>query len=1003
MSGSTIGGLAGGAIGFWVGGPAGARWGFMIGSAVGGYLDPIEIEGPKLTDAQAQTSNEGVPRTIVYGTCCVAGNLIQWGPLEEHERTEDSGKGGPENTTYYYTRTVAIRICEAAPLGGTMRLRRVWQDDKLVYDASAPDPLAPFGPLGNLFITDSQKFAAIMTFYTGAEDQLPDPSLESLPEEYGGGVGETPAYPGTCYVVLKDLECPGGRVPQFRWEVASDAEVEPLPGPTIGFEIATATMSGELECAYIGYLSSGASYGVSTENLAVGGTINTGAYTDNLTPSVLNSYTNAGDMPSSIDKRLSMRAYKGGWGITGSGNVGICGLTFNGSVVADLRPTPAWGQAWWYAESWYYPGYGELIWFGSSKVYVGVRKVGTGGVVHNRIYRWPLEDVGGDVVGADATSEVVTAGNTFYVNMDRYGIMRAIALLEAELVTYDADLVEVSRISLPMSLTSLRSFTVDSDRLFLHFAGVVRIYDINTFTLLHSVTLTGGGSSVNNQIICTDSAIFVRSGLYLKSIQYAPSCYTSAPEGWYDMPDTPNAFTNGVDIMPRCGAVNTVTPGKVSLPAIITDIASRVGIRSDQLDLSTLAGKEVRGYPVARETTADAATLVLMQAFFFELPEWGNSGDTGTKLRSVLRGGASVLTLTEDDIVGDGSEDLTRPQQVEFPRKLTLAGADPNANYETASEPAERESENVKAVGEQRASTSVVMTRDELAVAASKMLKMAEADSAGRISRTVPKKFSTYTPSDCLQYADRRYRIEQATLRGETVEWDMVVDRASAATSTATGTNAQSPSQPTSSARGPTISAFMNLPSLRSSDNVPGMYIGVQGLLPGWIGADIYLSVDGGASEQKVASITTPATMGVLSADCTDSSEPIAVQLYNGGELVSITEEQAAARLNGFAMLTAGVAEVAQFQDADEVDDLQYELTTVDRGQLGTSAVGHFSGDTFVLLDAGVIFLPLDASLAGKTLIFRAVSIGTAPANNSTTSVVFDPPVFIRDGGVVTP
>src|SRR5690606_17567340 len=116
-----------------------------------------------------------------------------------------------------------------------------------------------------------------------------------------------------------------------------------------------------------------------------------------------------------------------------------------------------------------------------------------------------------------------------------------------------------------------------------------------------------------------------------------------------------------------------------------------------------------------------------------------------------------------------------------------------------------------------------------------------------------------------------------------TVEWDMVVDRASAATSTATGTAAQPPSQPASSARGPTISAFMNLPSLRSADNVPGMYIAVQGLLPGWIGADIYLSVDDGASEQKVASITGPATMGVLAAECTDSSEPISVQLYNGG------------------------------------------------------------------------------------------------------------------------
>ena len=32
MSGNTIGGIAGGLIGFAIGGPAGAQWGWMIGS-----------------------------------------------------------------------------------------------------------------------------------------------------------------------------------------------------------------------------------------------------------------------------------------------------------------------------------------------------------------------------------------------------------------------------------------------------------------------------------------------------------------------------------------------------------------------------------------------------------------------------------------------------------------------------------------------------------------------------------------------------------------------------------------------------------------------------------------------------------------------------------------------------------------------------------------------------------------------------------------------------------
>jgi len=187
LSGSTIGGVVGGVIGFYIGGPSGAQWGWMIGSAVGGYVDPQVIQGPKLTDPQQQTATEGAPIALIYGTGAVMGTIIQvQSKPTEHKHKERQGKGGPVTETFTYTRTVAIAICEAAPLGGEMMLRRAWVNGKLAYDATGSGKLDQ----------DSAKFLDGMTFYSGSETQMPDPDLEALPTEDGGGVGNVPAYRG---------------------------------------------------------------------------------------------------------------------------------------------------------------------------------------------------------------------------------------------------------------------------------------------------------------------------------------------------------------------------------------------------------------------------------------------------------------------------------------------------------------------------------------------------------------------------------------------------------------------------------------------------------------------------------------------------------------------------------------------------------------------------------------------------------------------------------------
>src|SRR5688500_10483696 len=219
--GTVVGGVVGAFVGFFAGGNVALGWqiGAAAGGAIGGYLDPEVIKGPKLTDPQKQTSAEGVPRNIVYGTAAVMSNVIQVQSVPtQHKKKKRTGKGG--NTvqeTYTYTRTAAFRISEAAPLGGEMMLRRVWMNGKLALDRTGTGDID----------AESAKLMGELTFYSGAENQLPDPDLEALPTVDGGGVGNVPAYVGTCYVVLRNVDVTnGGALPQFMWEVSSEATEE---------------------------------------------------------------------------------------------------------------------------------------------------------------------------------------------------------------------------------------------------------------------------------------------------------------------------------------------------------------------------------------------------------------------------------------------------------------------------------------------------------------------------------------------------------------------------------------------------------------------------------------------------------------------------------------------------------------------------------------------------------------------------------------------------------
>lgn len=189
----------------------------MIGGYIGSSFDEYNTPGPRLGDLAVQTSQEGAPRPIVYGTPQpFAGNLMQSGePIRIIvEEETGGGKGGPTYTTDRERafQTFAIRICEG---NENIKLLRYWVEGKLAYSA-----------FGESLDADSVTALSRFTFHAGGEEEMPDPVLEALPAANGGGVGNVPAYRGTCYIVFDNFEITNfGRIPQFSFQVSSNATV----------------------------------------------------------------------------------------------------------------------------------------------------------------------------------------------------------------------------------------------------------------------------------------------------------------------------------------------------------------------------------------------------------------------------------------------------------------------------------------------------------------------------------------------------------------------------------------------------------------------------------------------------------------------------------------------------------------------------------------------------------------------------------------------------------
>lgn len=190
--------VVGAIVGSFYGNP---QLGWAIGSAIAGAVDPQIVKGPSIGEVSQQTSQEGVPRPIVYALSPpIPGNIIATSDPKIVRRRERQGKGGPKVETESVYRTYAIGVCEGPIIG----FNRVWRNGMLVYDSAAGDS------------AENLSFLQRARFFTGDWDQDPSPDLEAL-----FGIGTTPAHRGTAYMVMADddLTDMRGSIPQYAFQV----------------------------------------------------------------------------------------------------------------------------------------------------------------------------------------------------------------------------------------------------------------------------------------------------------------------------------------------------------------------------------------------------------------------------------------------------------------------------------------------------------------------------------------------------------------------------------------------------------------------------------------------------------------------------------------------------------------------------------------------------------------------------------------------------------------
>lgn len=1021
MSGQQIGGAVGFVVGAYFGYP---QLGYMIGSALGAAVDPEKIDGPRLRDAQAQTAIDGIPISFGYGTFPTSGNIIWTGPLVEVRKNVKQGKGsGPVVREYHYLRSYAIGVCEG-PIAGFLLIRR---NGKVVYDARTTteiqnEYLDAGGTLANMINhvatlrAASAKFIDRVTFYSGDETQLADPTIEAHE-----GVGNVAAFRGLSYIVVEedDLTDFGGAIPQYEFVVTYAGTVQPTQDPK--WWLVGQHASGNQNKIYYSddaitwdgpyvrdpFTSAGESalqpmhWAVS--NMFISGDGASSELISDYDPSdgvgtVVTSQF-AGQVVTAIDGVVfGWQNSANGYKVSGDG-----GLTFTSHTIVSGRHMVAVARMGnlWLARTNTLADSGHIVFSGQALpttwtiassfplvTYQDAIFTYSGGAFILDNLQGVTRTTNGDTWTRTAGLFPVTTGNSDCVgDTDDNGIWLVAVANNGNVYKSTDNGQSWSTIAAPSGNATQKISRIE-------YAG-------GTWVVTYRADVSFDATvwvSTNNGTSWTQSNIPVAGlGAEDYAIAYAHVCDDAAPPpGFMAIPDAPGAWVSPSGTVYVQGCSDVIDRSQVTLATIVAALCERAGLDATEYDVSQLTDL-VDGYRIANEGGVDGMITPLMLGYFFGAAEWDK------KLRFIKYGAAATETLTLEDLAEKDGEAVVkqRTQEAELLRKQTIAYLSPTALYTRSTQQAERRAGTIRARGESTIELPIVMDDDEAAKVADKRIKIGWSET-DKFEFCLPYRFAELTPTDVRYLQDlngviHRVRILEIEDDSGVRHVKAILDRASSYDSNAVGLPPTPGTIVTPNIIGPTLMFVLDLPLWRSSDeDTLGLYVAASGLLGGWTGAQIDVSTDSGASYVEAAQVTTAATIGYTTTDLDDwatsenpEDQEVTVYLPVAPESVSY---ETLLRYNNRAVIQSntGKWEILQYQTATVVDSTTFTLSGLVRGRYNTTPGEADSGATFILLDAAIQFVEVERQMLDTEFLVRASSYGTLSDNNEPIEYEFE-------------
>lgn len=945
---SLVLGAAGALVGSFFG-PLGASIGWSVGAALGNALFPQGQTGPRLTDLKLQNSSYGAMIPILYGTVRISG-LVMWETdLQEHAQ-HSGGKGGPEQTSFTYSASFAILLCEG-PIGGVLR---IWADSRLVWDPSSMDPSDfPF------------------TLYLGTESQLPDPTMEGVE-----GVGNVPGHRGTAYAVFDTfyLTDYGNRIPSFTFEVFTAGSpipwrystftpfnLEARAGPGGGGPQSGAIEGGNLVMSYF------------TDH-APGDDL-----TDMPTQLLINSYDLDGNLVSNdLDVLVPAPSE--------SNTINVLTLNcLNNPHITYARGAIGFTGAK-IINAFYYDGVitaepvldisGTVSALAASHALMNMpiffddAVFGCGGQTSAWVSKWNAP--GGSVLSGTPIAEYAlpgaASGSTWTQVIDTITGDVWLAHQHSGVVAYD------ELIHLDSDLTLIESWA---------FANFPTGFTGNsgTFTVWNGYfVFTDSGNDVNAYII------------------EANSTFTLADPG--TIPCTlGNTISLGTGLVLVADGIISLQPrsAAVTLGDIVSDLSVRAGLTTDQIDVTEL-GDLVDGYVIGNQSDVRSLIEPLQSPWPFDPVEHD------VVVKFVRRGYEGIAaTVSTDDMgayvwPGEPVEvmETDRLQEVDLPRQVDAVFINKDTDYQNGEQRAQRLITTSQLVATLQ--LPIVMPNEKAKETCESRLYEAWIERE-RFKTTLPRKWITLEPSDVVHLGDRMVRIRQ---KNDGADGIIRVDALATSLQLYLQATPAPPGlgMPGSGGVPPTPPPvlqdtdllLLDLPLVRDADNPVGFYAAMAGAVQvSWPGATLYKSIDGGSTFNSELVNTTHDTFGDCSTtlgtfgggNVFDEINSLTVVLSAGSGTLSSVNRLAI--LNGANMAAVGTVgttgirqiEIIQFRDAELIGTLTYKLTGLRRGRRGSEWMIplHVSGEKFVLLPTATNVNGASAELylARK---YRAVTAG---------------------------